>query len=127
MKVQLGHFSIQISGHRIERFCRYPFNKPLGMEAGLTALACYSNLAAPANPVLALEGKQWKRINADDNIMILDIAEPDANQLEIWRYSPELLSKKGVVDRFSLYLSMKEDDDERVQSALEVMMEQVAW
>jgi hypothetical protein len=106
---------------------KYPFNEPLGMRAGLSALAHYSNLAEPANPVLALEGKQWKRIKANDDAMILDIAEPSASELEIWSYSPELFAKNGVVDRFSLFLGMGEDNDERVQTALEQMMEQVEW
>jgi hypothetical protein len=59
--------------------------------------------------------------------MVLDIAEPNACELEIWSYSPKLFAKKGVVDRFSLFLSMRKDNDERVQSALEKMMEQVEW
>jgi hypothetical protein len=104
-----------------------PSNKPFGMKAGLSALARYSNLAEPANPVMALDGKQWKRIRANDGVMILDIAEPNASVLESWSYSPELFAKKGVVDRFSLFLSMREDNDERVQSALVEMMEQVEW
>jgi DNA-binding MarR family transcriptional regulator len=106
---------------------KYPFNNLLEIKAGLSALAHFSNLAEPANPVLALEGKQWKRVKANDGAMILDIAEPSASELEIWSYSPMLFTKKGVVDRFSLYLSMKEDNDERVQSALGEMMEQVEW
>ena len=97
------------------------------MGSGLSALAHYSKLAEPANPVMALEGQQWKRIKANDNIMILDIAEPNAYELEIWSYSPDLFAKKRVVDLFSLYLSMREDNDERVQSALVEMMEQVEW
>jgi len=104
-----------------------PFNELLGMKAGLSALAHYSKLAEPAKPVLALEGKQWKQINANDDAMILDIAEPNASELEIWSYSPERFAKKKVVDRFSLYLSIREDNDERVQSALKEMMEQVEW
>jgi len=106
---------------------KHPINQSLGMTAGLSALAYYSNLAEPANLVMALEGKQWKRIEANGDIMILDIAEPNASEWEIWRYSPELFAKKGMVDRFSLFLSLREDNDERVQSALEKMMEQVAW
>lgn len=106
---------------------KYPFNKELGMKAGLSALAHYSNLAEPANPVLALEGKHWKQIKTNDGAMVLDIAEPNACELEIWSYSPELFAKKGVVDQYSLFLSMRHDNDERVQSALEKMMEQVEW
>jgi len=102
-----------------------PSIKPLGVKAGLTALAYYSNLAEPANAVMALAGKQWKKVHTATDVTILDIAEPNACELEVWSYSPVLFAKKGVVDRFSLYLSMREDDDERVQAALEGMMEQV--
>jgi len=102
-------------------------NKPFGVKAGLSALAHYSNLAEPVNPVLALERKRWKNGKNNDGVMILDIAEPNACELEIWSYSPELFAKNEVVDRFSLFLSMREENDERVQSALEGMMEQVEW
>ena len=98
-----------------------------GVRAGLSALAHYSNLTEPLNPVLALERKQWKRVQTKDDVIILDITEPDASKLEIWSYSPTLFGEKRVVDRFSLFLSMREDEDERVQSALEGMMEQVEW
>ncbi len=105
-----------------------PFsNKPFGVKAGLSALAHYSNLAEPANPVLALEGKKWKKAKTSNDIMILDIAEPNASELEVWSYSPALFGINGVADRFSLYLSMREDNDERVQSALKGLMEQVEW
>lgn len=102
-------------------------NKPFGMKAGLSALAHYSNLAGPLNPVIALDGKQWKTVKTNDDVMILDIAETSASAFEVWRYSPKLFANKGVVDRFSLFLSTREDNDERVQSALEEMMEQVKW
>lgn len=102
-------------------------NRPVGVKAGLTALAHYSNLAEPANPVFALERKQWKKVNTTDDAMILDIAETNASELEVWSYSPMIFVKKGVVDRFSLFLSMREDNNERVQSALKEMMEQVEW
>lgn len=98
-----------------------------GLRAGLSALAHYSNLAAPENPVLALERGQWKKIYNTSDVMILDVAEPNAVRLEIWSYPPELFGKNGVVDRFSLFLSMKEDNDERVQAALESMMEGIEW
>jgi len=86
-----------------------------------------TDLAEPGNPVLALEGKQWKKVKTYDDVMILDITEPNARELEVWSYSPTLFGEKRVVDRFSLFLSMREDEDERVQSALECMMEEVEW
>lgn len=99
----------------------------LSIKAGLSALAYYSTLAEPVNPVFALEGKRWKWIKTDENIKILDIAEPNACELEIWSYSPVLFEKNGVADRFSLYLSMQKSDDERVEAALEEMMRQIEW
>jgi len=98
-----------------------------GVRAGLSALAYYSNLAEPANPVLALGGKQWKNVKTNGDIMILDIVEPNASEFEIWSYPPKMFGENGVVDRFSLFLSMREDNDERVQSALKGVMEQVEW
>jgi DNA-binding MarR family transcriptional regulator len=106
---------------------RHTFNNSLGVTSGLSALAGYSALAEPANPVIALDAKKWNWIKSKENLTILDIAEPDACELEIWSYPPELFAKGGVVDRFSLYLSIQADDDERVESALAEMMEQVTW
>ena len=97
------------------------------MKAGLTALAHYSALAEPANPVFAMTGKKWKKIKNHNSIKELTIAEPDAFELEIWSYSPRLLEIGNVVDRFSLYLSLQAKNDERVESALEKMMEQITW
>ncbi|EFB40206.1 MULTISPECIES: hypothetical protein [Parachlamydia] len=46
-------------------------------------------------------------------------------ELEVWNYDPELFAKDGIVDPFSLYLSLQESKDERVEGALEEMMEKI--
>jgi hypothetical protein len=48
-------------------------------------------------------------------------------EVEVWSYEPDLLSDGPAVDRFSLYLSLRDDTDERVQSALAEMMRGVTW
>jgi hypothetical protein len=101
------------------------FDKPPGVKAGLTALAQYSALAEPANPVFAMAGKKWKKIKNRTDVLELTIAEPEACELEIWSYSPRLFASDDTVDRFSLYLSLQASDDERVESALEKMMEKI--
>ena len=106
---------------------RGPLNALLGMKAGLSAVACYSQLADPANPVVAVAGKNWKNSTIKKDLQILAVAEPDACEVEIWSYSPELFSENRMVDRFSLYLSIRDNDDERIASALEEMMEQISW
>jgi len=75
----------------------------------------------------AFFSKEWKRVQNLNGLILLPMAEPDACQLEIWSYSPAIFAEKGVADRFSLYLSLKKNDDERVELALEEMMEQVRW
>ena len=45
--------------------------------------------------------------------------------MEVWRYSPALLSNTTVVDPLSLYLILKDDEDERVSMELDYMLHQV--
>lgn len=98
-----------------------------GVAAGLTALSRYSALSGPANPIFAADVKEWKGFQNLIDVAELPVPEPDACQMEIWSYSPGLLAEDGIADRFSVYLSLKDTDDERVESALEEMMEQVQW
>jgi hypothetical protein len=48
-------------------------------------------------------------------------------EIEIWKYDPELLARKGVVDPLSLYLSLKNIKDERVEMALDTLLEKFQW
>lgn len=45
--------------------------------------------------------------------------------VEVWSYSPHLFSANGIVDKISLYLSLKEDNDERIQHELNKMIQQI--
>lgn len=108
-------------------WARLAANQRPGVEAGLTALARHSSLAGPDNPVFALEGKEWQGFRNLHDVMELPVVEPDACQLEIWSYAPGPFAEGGVADRFSLFLSLQDTDDERVESALEEMMEQIQW
>lgn len=47
--------------------------------------------------------------------------------IEVWKYDPGLLAENGVVDKLSLYLMLKDYDDERVQIELENMMSEIEW
>jgi len=100
------------------------------MIAGLTALSHYSNLVEPEEKTYAtynyIDPKFLKRTRAD----FLSPPDWDPNQktcLEVWTYDPKPFSKEGFVDPFSLYLCLRNDQDERVEAALEEMMEKVEW
>ena len=127
----------QLLWEKARQFLQNPVKKQLwvrfasgscpGVKSGLSALAEYSALSSPSNPVVALERKEWKQLQHNNRVTVLPVQEPDACLLEIWSYSPRLFAERGVVDRFSLYLSLREPDDERVAAALDEMMEKVVW
>jgi DNA-binding MarR family transcriptional regulator len=123
---------------RSQEFMRSPVKRrtiirPLNQKwcrisAGLTALANFTLLAPPSIPVYAVSLDGWKSMRLTNAIMELPAAEPQSYEIEIWNYSPLLFKERDdVVDRFSLYLSLRDNVDERVQSALEKMMKEVLW
>ena len=95
--------------------------------AGLTALSHYSMLVEPRITVYALSAEQWKSLKRSGDFIELGFSESGSYEIEVWNYSPQLLAQLGVVDRLSLYLSLKESDDERIESALEELLEGFEW
>ena len=98
-----------------------------GPRAGLSALAHYSMLAEPANMTIALGREGWKSLRQKDAVKTAIEDEPGAMTVEVWGYNPALFANGGGVDRLSLYLSLQDTKDERVQAALEQMMKEVSW
>ena len=45
--------------------------------------------------------------------------------VEMWRYNPRKLSMRNVVDELSLALALREDADERVEEAIEEMLNEL--
>lgn len=95
------------------------------IKAGETALAALSMLAPPREPVCALGREAWKHL--EKSVVLIPVEEDDTCCIQLWRYDPSLFAQDGRVDCFSLYLSLRDEDDERVQGALEEMMEKTAW
>lgn len=98
-----------------------------GLAAGLSALATYSALAGPAVPVVALDRVKAKSLQDVRGVQELPAADDAELAVEVWSYEPGVLSDGVTVDRLSLYLSLRDDTDERVQSALDEMMRGVTW
>jgi DNA-binding MarR family transcriptional regulator len=118
-------------------FLRSPVNKRLfirrtegeegTIRSGLTALAHYSMLAAPAYTTYALSREDWKALRKRHKIIEVPAQDPDASEIEVWWYPPTLFAEHGIVDPLSLYLSLKADHNERTETALEEMMGKVKW
>jgi hypothetical protein len=92
--------------------------------AGTSALSELTMLAEDKQKTIAIGQRQWKTIEGR-NRLCADRESPFA--LEIWRYNPLVFSKDGMVDCLSLFLSLKDESDERIEQALNQMMERIDW
>lgn len=48
-------------------------------------------------------------------------------RVEFWKYDPKLFEREGKVDPISLYMTLLAVEDERLEGALEEMMEDYTW
>jgi DNA-binding MarR family transcriptional regulator len=95
------------------------------LRAGENALAVATGLAEPAEPVYAVASRRWGKYPDAP----LQIPAPEAGTcvIELWRYPPDATAAQNCVDPLSLYLSLYDARDERLQLALHELMEQVEW
>lgn len=97
--------------------------------SGRSALSGISNLAEmtminpPVIPIYATSLDTYRDVNLTKGLQRSSSDEADL-ELEIWHYDPQLFSKEGRVDPFSLYLSLRESGDERIEMALEALMKE---
>lgn len=98
-----------------------------GSLAGQSALARYTLLSEPKILVFAFSPSEWKTQMQQGKFLELAAPEPEAFEIELWKYAPAYFAKEGMVDRLSLYLSLKDSADERVQSALDMLLGGMEW
>lgn len=96
-------------------------------QAGETELSDHSMLTPPKQPTYAIGSVQWKKIR--NELEISKFSDEAACKLELWSYDPGIITKPNErrVDPLSLYLSLQDTEDERVEAALEEMMESIEW
>ena len=97
------------------------------LTAGLEALAELSMINPPDHPVGAISRDQFNKqkieiINDKDLIKDEQLVE-----LQIWDYDPKQFSDTNHVDLLSLYASLKEENDERIEQALEDVLRGEPW
>lgn len=93
-----------------------------GITCGIEALASLTMLAEPAYSCTAVT----KDAAHDLGEFLSD--DFGDNEVEIWRYNPSILSGKSwSVDPLSLYLSLRHNDDERIQIELDNLISTVKW
>lgn len=95
--------------------------------AGEYALATYSMLNGPQIECKAISRKKYKELDGAEEIDPAWSDSLDYIQLELWSYDPRSLAVYHAVDVISLALSLRENKDERVERAVEEMMEGYKW
>lgn len=97
------------------------------LVAGLTALSRKTIMADDRLPTYATLSATCQA-NLESGLYQGCKGPEDANlRLECWNYNPLLLGDSGMVDPLSLFLSLRNFPDERVQQQLEILIEQIPW
>ena len=89
--------------------------------SGYSALAEYSMLGMPNVETFAVESISELEKNSSKRLQNSD----EQCAVELWRYNPHKLANGECVDRLSLALALADDDDERVEQAVDEMLEEV--
>lgn len=99
--------------------------------AGISALSRRTMIASERVPAYATSSKTVKLWTSHTGMTIegrsLIVDDGEIWTAEEWTYSPTSLSAGPEVDPLSLYLSLREDSDERVQDSLREMLENLSW
>jgi hypothetical protein len=90
-------------------------------------LAEYSHLAQPETRMFATEAEEFRRLGKTEIQFWTRSPGADVMGIELWSYPPGRFGRKGLADPLSVYLSLKEDEDERVQSALKDLLKGMKW
>jgi DNA-binding MarR family transcriptional regulator len=102
-----------------------PSNKNFYL-AGDTALAEYTLLAETGQKTYAIGKDEFGFLKKSGELKQLDKKYGDF-KIEVWLYSLKLLSKAKEVDKLSLYLSMRGHTDERINRALDDLLNEMQW
>lgn len=96
------------------------------LYSGETALSLYSML----NPPMVKDVAIYKGNIDIKTLKEVDVRFSDTNSvitIELWKYDPMLFAHSDKVDPVSLFCLLKEVEDERVEMAVEEMMEEYVW
>lgn len=101
------------------------------LKANASALPAYTDLNPSQQQYFAIEKTVFYGLQKNNTLR-----NPNENEgkyaLEIWKYDPitlvnELHNDIAVVDPLSLYLSLKNSHDERIEMALDQIIEKYIW
>ena len=102
----------------------YSDSKPKGNYSisGINALSHYSHLNPEEYETMAIWEKSFSIIDGQYNEI------EGLYKIEIWKYPTFMPNQEnGFVDKLSLFLTMKNEPDPRIEKELEIMIENMKW
>lgn len=97
------------------------------LAAGITALSHCTDISDDRLPTYALPSATFQA-NLERGLYRGCQGPEEANlRMESWSYNPLLLGSNTQVDPLSLYLSLRDSPDDRIQQQLERLIDQVSW
>ena len=97
--------------------------RPRAVNAGVTALSQVSMLTDEQLPTCAMRDKDVVSALSKGKIVPCEGREEAQARMEAWKYDPWLLAENGTADRCSLYLSLRNNADERIQKEIQFLIE----
>lgn len=107
-----------------------PLKAPM-LKANMTAMAEYTDLNPDGQTYYAIGRRAFQAIEKEQTLRHPNPVE-GAYCIEVWKYNPIKLAKArhiqaGIVDPLSLYLSMQDHKDERIEMGLDQIINQFQW
>jgi DNA-binding MarR family transcriptional regulator len=101
------------------------------LRANASALPEYTSLNPSKQDYYAIEKSSFYFLQKNNGLINANNRE-GKYAIEVWKYNPSILADEmpnhqSVVDPFSLCLSLKDNHDERVEMALEQIIEKQVW
>ena len=95
-----------------------------GVVGGINALSHYSALNPERMQTKVIHEPEFRKAKETGALPDLNILDGDT-RIEVWKYPPVIEKEVGFVDRLSLVLSLREDDDPRVEKEIELMIDRL--
>ena len=100
------------------------------LTSNLTALPEYSDMNPGEQAYYAIERSTFYELQKE-GALINENEDEGQYCLEVWKYDPiklaEGMSQEANIDPLSLYLSLKDNPDERIEMALEQIINKYIW
>jgi hypothetical protein len=97
------------------------------LVAGMTALCRTTKISDDRIPTCCMAAPAFHEAVDRGDIRIMHDSDEADVRIEVWSYDPRVLTDRDIADPLSVYLTLREVPDERVQDQLETLLKRVSW